>query len=101
MQKPKIVRTRNRLRDAENISRRQEIFENSTSRQPFQFERVVMKTAADDETIAPNIKRVIDRADPAPVREKRGRGGKKNRKKGRVGSRGGRRKRSAANPVQD
>ena len=71
MQESKIVRTRNRFRDAENIFRKQIIFENFTSRQFSQFERGMMEIAANNEIIAPNIKRIIDRTDSTSVREKK------------------------------
>lgn len=101
---PEIVRTRGRPQGAENISRREQAFENSTSRQPSQFEHVLMETAASDEAVAPEIQRVINRADPAPGRgrgDRRGRGSRGGRSRtggqgeGRVATRGGRRGRSA------
>ena len=42
---------------------------------------MMMKTAADDETITSKIKRVIHRADPAPGRNGRGERDKRSREK--------------------
>ena len=105
MQESKVVRPRGRPPGAENISRRQETFENFTARQPSEFERVLMETTADEEAITPKIQQVIERADPIPRRGRgsrgdRGRGGAREEaqirgKKGRKG------KNVAANPVQD
>ena len=83
VQEPEVVRPRGRPPGAENISRRQEAFENSTARQPSEFERVLMETTADEETIAPEIQQVIERADSTPRRGRGSRGGR-----GRGGARG-------------
>ena len=100
MQEPEIVRTQNRFRDFENIFRKQKFFENFTSRQFFQFERIVMETVANDEIIVSKLKRVIDRIDSTPVRKKRSKE-KKNRKKNRVESKNEKRRKNAANSIQD
>lgn len=74
-------------------------FEDSISRQPFQYEHVRREIATDNEPFAPEIEQVIDRADPAPRRKRggeRGRAQKRGQEKGRVAARGRRRGKSAA-----
>jgi hypothetical protein len=81
----KIVRPRDRSLEAEN--RRQIEFDASTNRVSSQFEMIEMKTA---EMIDPAIERVIQRADPAPGRRRRGRRGREGRaeRAGRAGRAG-------------
>ncbi len=105
VQEPEIARPRGRSQGAEN--RRQEMkmmnfntdtqmkevsatareraFENSTLRQPSQFERVLIETTTPDEM---NTKAAlaVHRADPAPGRGRgrgRGRGGRRRGRRGR------------------
>lgn len=99
VQEPKIVRARDRPRDAENKSRKEIAFNNSTARKPSRFEHVVMETATNDEVMPMKIERVIQRADPTPQRG-RERETRRDRATGRT-TREGRRGRSAPNLDQD
>ena len=71
MQKSKIVRTRNRFRNAENIFRKKIAFEISTSRQFFQFERVAIKIVTNDDFIRSKIKRIIEQTNSTFERKKK------------------------------
>ena len=70
IQKPAVVKTRDRSQKTSNIRRQME-FDAFTFRQFFQFELVMRDTASTDEIISFVIEQVLHRADPAP---KRGRG---------------------------
>jgi zinc finger CCCH domain-containing protein 13 len=64
-----IIRTRERSQNFEN--RRQRVFEASTLRESFLFERVETKTTdLQEEKIASKMKHAIQRADPASRRER-------------------------------
>jgi hypothetical protein len=73
MRESKIARARDRFSDAKNRNtRRQQVFENSTRRQSFLFERVEMKTATlQNERIIFEIERVVRRDHSTSSRELR------------------------------
>ncbi len=66
-----IARSRDRSQNAKNINRRQAVFETSINREFFQFERVKMKTALNNQQeMTSKIKNVIHRADSVSKRER-------------------------------
>ena len=88
---PEVVRTRGRPMGAENRTRREEVFADSTLREPSQFERVEGEIASQNqEGLNPNIAHVLQRADPAPRRRGRPRGSGRAKSEGDRGGRGGR-----------
>ena len=86
MQNPEVARPRGRPQGATNI-RRQAAFEDSTSREPSQFERVIGESALVDEIVPVEIERVLHRANPALERRQR-RGRSRGQGRGRLRSQG-------------
>ncbi len=68
MKESDITRSRERSQEAEN--RRTQVFEASTARESSQFERVVIKTASDNENISATVKQVIHQANSASRRDR-------------------------------
>jgi uncharacterized membrane protein YgcG len=92
VQNPEVVRTRGRPIGAENRTRREEVFDNSTLRVPSQFEHVEGEMSTQmNEPLDDQIAQILARTDSTSRRRGRSRGSGRARGRGRArGQRGGR-----------